>query len=342
MARATGYAITYDDANYMIANEGFTLLGTHTTGLRCMTASVITAYMNAEPSNYSGYSSNQLVPYHLLSPPTCVNNAIPQNVRIVTRDIGGGVFEYDVMCDAISGVIYYSIYRDGILFDNLHPSNVFTIGDSVDLGSYSWTMTSWINCESNQSASAVYGSCGVTETSQDTQYCPAGIIVNLDVCVPTGFIIGTDAIKVYVNGVLDATWFNSTSISIEIPESTTVSVDCSIRWLPEDVESARLATPLSVTSVACATVPDDVTGVIASQFLENVVVGWDTATGATSYNIYRSVNGGSYSLHANEVSTQYTDPFSDKIGFTYCYKVKGLNAQGESVNYSNIDCETIQ
>ena len=68
MARATGYMITYDDANYMIANEGFTLVGTYTTGKACLNRSEIEAYMNADPSNFSSYASNRLVPYNLISP----------------------------------------------------------------------------------------------------------------------------------------------------------------------------------------------------------------------------------------------------------------------------------
>jgi len=66
MARATGYMITYDDANYMIANEGFTLTGTYTTGLNCMNRSEIEAYMNADTSYFSAYATNRLVPYNLL------------------------------------------------------------------------------------------------------------------------------------------------------------------------------------------------------------------------------------------------------------------------------------
>jgi len=60
--------ITYDDANYMIEFEGFTLLGTLTSGKRLLTRSAIDAYMNADSSLYSTYASNRLVPYQLLTP----------------------------------------------------------------------------------------------------------------------------------------------------------------------------------------------------------------------------------------------------------------------------------
>jgi len=70
MARVANAMITYDDANYMIANEGFTLIGTYTTGLNCMNKSEILAYMNADSSYFSSYVSNQLVPYNLLHPAT--------------------------------------------------------------------------------------------------------------------------------------------------------------------------------------------------------------------------------------------------------------------------------
>jgi len=66
--RASGYMITYDDANYMIEFEGFTLLGALIGGERALTSSVITAYMNANSSLYAAYASNRLVPYQLIVP----------------------------------------------------------------------------------------------------------------------------------------------------------------------------------------------------------------------------------------------------------------------------------
>jgi len=66
--RANGHMITYDDANYMIEFEGFTLLGTLDNGDRVLTRSVIDTYMNADSSLYSAYASNRLVPYQLLAP----------------------------------------------------------------------------------------------------------------------------------------------------------------------------------------------------------------------------------------------------------------------------------
>lgn len=70
MARVNNGAITYDDANYMITNEGFTRIGNSITGLKCMTRADIEAYMNADNGKFSGHASNRLIPYNLLQPST--------------------------------------------------------------------------------------------------------------------------------------------------------------------------------------------------------------------------------------------------------------------------------
>lgn len=90
MARVTNAAITYDDANYMITNEGFTrIAGSTITGLQCMTKSDITSYMSVNEDAISGYASNRLVPYHLLE---------------------SGIGFAD-------GNILYTVYQDGYSYD---------------------------------------------------------------------------------------------------------------------------------------------------------------------------------------------------------------------------------
>ena len=60
-----------------------------------------------------------------------------------------------------------------------------------------------------------------------------------------------------------------------------------------------------------------------------IAIGWDAVAGASSYRIYRSVNGGSYALLTTVTSTSYTDG-SAAPGATCTYVVAAVNGAGES------------
>jgi len=68
MGRETNRPITFFDAQYMVDNEGFEALQTIPQTAKCMTRAEIEAHINADISNFSAYTSNRLVPYHLLTP----------------------------------------------------------------------------------------------------------------------------------------------------------------------------------------------------------------------------------------------------------------------------------
>ena len=62
---------------------------------------------------------------------------------------------------------------------------------------------------------------------------------------------------------------------------------------------------------------------------------WNAVSGATSYKVYRATSqNGTYSLLGTVTATSYTNTGA-KAGVTYYYKVKAVNAAGESA-YSNI------
>ena len=62
---------------------------------------------------------------------------------------------------------------------------------------------------------------------------------------------------------------------------------------------------------------------------------WNAVSGATSYKVYRATSqNGTYSLLGTVTATSYTNTGA-KAGTTYYYKVKAVNAAGESA-YSNI------
>ncbi len=65
----------------------------------------------------------------------------------------------------------------------------------------------------------------------------------------------------------------------------------------------------------------------------DIIISWNQVSGATKYNIYRKVAGGSYTRIARISGTSYTD--YDLTDGNYYYKVRATNIEGSSPN-SNI------
>ena len=61
---------------------------------------------------------------------------------------------------------------------------------------------------------------------------------------------------------------------------------------------------------------------------------WDAVDGAVKYKVYRSTDGKKYSLLATTTGTSITNTKA-KIGTTYYYKVKAVNADGAESEFSN-------
>ena len=68
---------------------------------------------------------------------------------------------------------------------------------------------------------------------------------------------------------------------------------------------------------------------LSSTTASGIAIGWDAVGGASSYRIYRSVNGGSYALLTTVTDTSYTDG-SAAPGATCTYAVAAVNGAGES------------
>ncbi len=85
-------------------------------------------------------------------------------------------------------------------------------------------------------------------------------------------------------------------------------------------------------------VPDAPTGVSATDgtYSNRVVVSWNSAAGATGYNVYRSTSISDYGSEIKDTSsTSHTD-YSVTTGTMYYYRVKAYNSCGMSV-YSSYD-----
>ena len=88
-------------------------------------------------------------------------------------------------------------------------------------------------------------------------------------------------------------------------------------------------------------VPPTPTGVAAAPGNAQVVVTWNTSTGATSYHVKRSTtSGGPYTQVGAPTTTSYTDTgLTD--GTAYYYVVSAVNSAGESANSSEVNATPV-
>jgi len=88
--------------------------------------------------------------------------------------------------------------------------------------------------------------------------------------------------------------------------------------------------------------PPTPTGLTATAGNAQVSLAWNASSGAASYNLYRSVNGGAYSqLNTSPITTtSYTDSGLTN-GTPYCYEATAVNSSGESAKSSPV-CTTPQ
>jgi hypothetical protein len=81
MARQNNAMVTYNDAQFMVANNGFLfkIQGCPSTN-QCMTKFEIDKYLVTDPSSYSAYANNQLVPFNRLNRGLLVQPSSPFSV----------------------------------------------------------------------------------------------------------------------------------------------------------------------------------------------------------------------------------------------------------------------
>lgn len=95
--------------------------------------------------------------------------------------------------------------------------------------------------------------------------------------------------------------------------------------------------PFSMTVIITDLAPPTNVGAIANS-PASVVVTWDAADGAASYNVYRSGNGSTYAQVGSVIGTAFTDA-TVSTGTSYLYRVRAANGAGESAD-SNADLAT--
>lgn len=153
MAREYNASITFDDAHYMVDNEGYTQLETNMpTGTECMTRAAIEWFLDTNKEKFSDCAMNQLVPYHLLEPKTvlawraineyCVQEDIPVTLEMSsTRITTTGGSDGTATVRVTSGAPNFDYSWDNGSTTNNSSSNTNTISN-LTVGTYTVTVTS--------------------------------------------------------------------------------------------------------------------------------------------------------------------------------------------------------
>jgi len=110
-------------------------------------------------------------------------------------------------------------------------------------------------------------------------------------------------------------------------------------------DSGNLEVPgpgIIITVTSSTPPPPTPTGLTATAGNAQVRLAWNASSGAASYNLYRSVNGGAYTqLNTSPITTtSYTDNGLTN-GTPYCYEVTAVSSSGESAK-SSPACATPQ
>jgi hypothetical protein len=138
--------------------------------------------------------------------------------------------------------------------------------------------------------------------------------------------------------------FNSASqLTANITISLTATVGTrNVSVTNPDTQTGTLPNGFTVTTSGPPPPPPTPTGLTATAGNAQVSLAWSASTGAASYNLYRSVNGGAYSqLNTSPITTtSYTDSGLTN-GTPYCYEATAVNSSGESAK-SSPACATPQ
>jgi len=110
-------------------------------------------------------------------------------------------------------------------------------------------------------------------------------------------------------------------------------------------DSGNLEVPgpgIILTVTSSAPPPPTPTGLTATAGNAQVSLAWNASSGAASYNLYRSVNGGAYSqLNTSPITTTSFTDSGLTNGTPYCYEATAVNSTGESTK-SSPACATPQ
>ncbi len=179
----------------------------------------------------------------------------------------------------------------------------------------------------------------VTVALTPSSYAPptdSSFTVGVTVTGPTGQPTPTGYIQLSAPGYLSETYgLVSGANSFTIPAGATTggaeTITVSFRPDPSSAPIYGIGTTTGTANISVSA-PDAPTGLTLSQTGPGVLtVSWTVSTGASSYVLYRSSNGGSsYTQLATPTTTSYVDSGLANDSTTYCYTVTALNSGGAS------------
>ena len=166
------------------------------------------------------------------------------------------------------------------------------------------------------------------------------LTANWDASIDNVFVKNYD---VYVDSVYYYTTQLTTIEITSLTENTIYNIQVLARDSSDNVSA--LSTGVNGTTLLASSPPTVPANLTVTNYygLESWLdIAWDASTDDTGidyYNLWRSVNGGSFSIKTSTSSLSYRDK-STAIGNTYCYKIEAIDLSAESSGLSTEQCKT--
>ena len=147
---------------------------------------------------------------------------------------------------------------------------------------------------------------------------------------------------------VDSVYYTTTSLTMVDVTALTENTIYNIQVLARDSSDnvSALSTGVNGTTLLASSPPTVPANLTVTNYygLESWLdIAWDASTDDTGidyYNLWRSVNGGSFSIKTSTSSLSYRDK-STAIGNTYCYKIEAIDLSAESSGLSTEQCLTL-
>lgn len=202
--------------------------------------------------------------------------------------------------------------------------------NALGTGSNAATVTTKVNTAMpNPPSGAILSKNAVTITAVDsTGSKVSSLNDNVTIVIPydeTNLPVGTSEANLVIG-----TWNDATQTYDTLP----TTVDTTANTLTATVSHFSDFAPLVPSGSGAPSVPTSLTlSNVPNSGGTAVSVGWNTVSGATSYNIYKSTDNSSFPLDGSSTSDSYRAG-GLTVGATYYFKVSAVSTGGESATTS--------
>ena len=246
-----------------------------------------------------------------------VYTALPNTLTNLTATVSGDSVELN--WDAASDADSYNVYRDGSLLSSV-SGNSFTDSGLAD-GTYLYEVTAVnVNGESASKASVsatVYTALPNTPTNLTATVSGDSVALSWDA------VSDATSYNVYRGGGLLSSVSSNSFTDSGLADGTYLYEVTAVNVNGESTSKA------SVSATVYTALPNTPTNLTATVSGDSVALSWDTASDATSYNVYRD---GSF------LSSVSGNSFSDSglADATYLYEVTSVSDNGESTSKASV------